>query len=192
MKKILTLAVVAIAAVCGSAKADGLYLGGNVAFMHEHNDEFSYNQLTVLPEVGYNFNDKWAVGGTVGYDYLHICNAKVDYNMFEFNPYARFTYFRTDNNLLQLFIDGGAGFGTGRASYHNDYIDDSDTAVIWNVGFRPGIAINVTDKISIVSHIGFLGYQGANNTALESGLFVRKGGFSLDSKDVTFGFYYNF
>lgn len=108
--------------------------------------------------------------------------------MFEFNPYARFTYFRTSNNLVQLFIDGGVGVGLGSVDYGDD---DSDTAVTWNVGFRPGVAFNFTDKFSVVAHVGFLGYQGANNAAFDAG-YPRKGGISFDTRDLTLGFYYNF
>lgn len=188
MKKFFTLAVVALASVFGASAGDG-YIGGSLGFMHnEEAGKVSTNEFTILPELGYNFNDKWAIGTTIGYDYTHLCGVDTDVHLFVFNPYARFTYFRTDNNLVQLFIDGGAGIGVGSVDYGDD---DSDTAVTWNVGFRPGVAFNLTDKFSVVAHIGFLGYQGANNAAFNAGN-PRKGGFMLDSNDLTLGFYFNF
>lgn len=187
MKKFLTLAVVALASVFG-VQAEGLYLGGSLGYMHNSKDHVSTNELTILPEIGYNFNDTWAVGTTVGYDYTHWCGRKTSLHLFEFNPYARFTYFRTENNLVQLFIDGGAGIGLG--TYDNDG-DDSDTAVTWNIGFRPGVAFNFTSRFSVVAHVGFLGYEGANNAAYNGGK-ARRGGLMLDGNDLTLGFYYNF
>lgn len=192
MKKILTLAVVAIASVFG-ANAEGLYVGGSLGF--EHNDQkvlghrVMTNEFTILPEIGYNLNSRWAIGTTIGYDYTHWCGEETSLHMFEFNPYARFSYFRTSNNLVQLFVDGGAGIGLGSYDYGDD--SDSHTAVTWNVGFRPGVAFNFTDKFSMVAHIGFLGYQGANNAAYDGGK-PRKGGISFDTRDLTLGFYFNF
>ncbi len=185
MKKILTLAVVALASVFG-ANAEGVYVGGS--FQHNDQEGVMTNEFTILPEIGYNFNSRWAIGTTIGYDYTHWCGRETSLHLFEFNPYARFTYFRTSNNLVQLFVDGGAGIGLGSFDYGDD---DSDTAVTWNVGFRPGVAFNFTDKFSVVAHIGFLGYQGANNAAYDAGM-PRKGGISFDTRDLTLGFYFNF
>lgn len=188
MKKFFTLATVALASVFGAQAGDG-YIGGSLGFVHEETTERQTNQLTILPELGYNFNSQWAIGTTIGYQYTHLCGRDTDAHIFKFNPYARFTYFRTGNNLVQLFVDGGAGIGIGSVSVGDN---DSDTAVTWNVGFRPGVAFNLTEKFSIVAHVGFLGYQGANNTAFNTGLYPRKGGFSVDTNDLTLGFYFNF
>ncbi len=193
MKKILTLALVAVASVFGASAGDG-YVGGAIGFTHSEgynsalDANATINEFTILPEIGYNFNSRWAIGTTIGYDYAHFCGWDMDVHMFEFNPYARFTYFRTSNNLVQLFVDGGAGIGIGCVDYGDD---DSDTAVTWNIGFRPGVAFNFTDKFSVVAHVGFLGYQGANNAAFNVGN-PRKGGISFDTRDLTLGFYFNF
>lgn len=187
MKKILTLALVAIASVFG-ANAEDIYVGGSLGFMHNDEKGTMTNEFKILPEIGYNFNSRWAVGTTIGYDYIHMCGNDTDIHVFGLDPYARFTYFRTSNNLVQLFVDGGVGIGLGAVDYGDD---DSDTLVTWNIGFRPGVAFNFTDKFSVVAHIGFLGYQGANNTAYDAGI-PRKGGISFDTNDLTLGFYYNF
>lgn len=188
MKKFLTLAVVALATVFGASAGDG-YIGGQVGFEHnEKKGSSETNQFYILPEFGYNFNKTWAVGTTIGYDYTHLNGAKIDNHMFEFNPYARYTFYRTSNNLVQLFVDGGAGIGLGWTEYDGD---DSDTAVTWNVGFRPGVAFNFTDKFSVVAHVGFLGYKGANRAAYNAG-WERNGGLFLNGNDLTLGFYYNF
>ncbi len=197
MKKILTLAVIAVASVFG-ANAEGLYIGGQLGFMHEsagakaygYDAKFDHNTFTIVPEIGYNFNDSWAVGGTIGYTYKHWCGSKTSFNMFEISPYARWSYFRTSNNLVQLFVDGGFGIGAGAYDVDVDGYK-SHTGVIWNVGFRPGIAINPTPNFSIVAHVGLLGYEGANHTAQDAG-YQSRGGLMLDSNDLTLGFYYNF
>lgn len=188
MKKIFTLAVVAIASAFAANAGNG-YIGGSLGFEHkEVKGEAQINQFTILPELGYNFNDKWAIGTTIGYQYTHFNGADTDTHLFKFDPYARFTYFRTSNNLVQLFVDGGAGIGVGSVDYGDD---DSHTMVTWNVGFRPGVAFNFTDSFSMFAHVGFLGYKGANNAAYNVGN-ERKGGIMFDTTDLTLGFYYNF
>lgn len=189
MKKIFAIAALAIAAVCGNAQAGDGYIGGSLGFMHnESYNGGTTNSFTILPEIGYNFNNRWAIGTTIGYEYTHLNGAKVNTHMFEFNPYARFTFFRTDNNLVQLFVDGGAGVGVGSVDIDGN---NSETGVIWNVGFRPGVALNFSDSFSMVAHLGMLGYEGANRNAYNAG-YNRRGGIMLDGNNVTLGFYYSF
>lgn len=185
------MAILAIASL--SASAEGLYVGGSLGYWHDSSDKnnggYTTNNLTILPEIGYNLNEKWAVGTVVGYDYTHLCNHGISVNLFQFNPYVRFTYFRTSNNFLSLFLDGTVGVGAGWASY--DEGEDSKTACTWQVGVKPGIALNFTEHFSFVTHIGLLGYEGANNAAKEAG-YSDKGGLMLNGNNLTFGFYYNF
>lgn len=188
MKKFFALAILAVASL--SASAQGFYAGGSLGFWHDSNDKGSVtNNLTILPELGYNLNNSWAVGTTIGYDYTHLCHEGTSVNLFQFNPYVRYTYFRTDNNVLSLFLDGTVGVGAGWASY--DEGEDSKTACTWQVGVKPGIAINITKHFSFVTHVGLLGYQGANNAAKDAG-YSSKGGLMLNGNNLTFGFYYNF
>lgn len=98
MKKIFAIAALAVASVFGTANAGNGYIGGSIGYMHESGNVSLFNQSTratintfnILPELGYNFNDKWAIGTTIGYEYKHFNHYKVNSHMFEFNPYARF------------------------------------------------------------------------------------------------------
>ena len=195
------LAIVTIACAFG-ASARGGYVGGSLGFAHESDSWGSTNHFSILPEVGYKFNNKWAIGTTIGYDYTHYCGEDMSTHVFQLEPYARFTFFRTSNNLVNLFVDGGLGIGVGSISYRSysyDYDsawgilpnDERETMTIFSVGFTPGIAVNLTEKFSLVAHIGFLGYRGGDSAAIEGGL-ARFGGLSLDASDIKFGFYYNF
>lgn len=190
MKKFFAMAVLAIASL--SASAEGFYAGGSLGFWHDsNNDGYTTNQLTILPELGYNLNQKWAVGTTVGYEYTHLCNHGVSSNLFQFNPYVRFTYFRTANNVLSLFLDGTVGIGAGWTSFDDDDDSDTKTACTWQIGIKPGIAVNITKSFSFVAHVGLLGYEGANNAAQAAG-YSSKGGLMLNGNNLSFGFYYNF
>lgn len=193
MKKIFTIAAVAVATLFGTvnANAEGLYVGGAIGYWHDSKDasvsDMPTNAFTIMPEVGYNINSKWAIGTQIGYDFKHICNTDADSNIFRFNPYARYTFFRTNNNLVQLFLDGTAGIGLG---WGDDWYGDH-TLVTWQVGVKPGIAVNLTKKFSVVAHVGMLGYEGANNAAKRFG-YKDQGGLLIDNTKLDFGFYFNF
>lgn len=187
MKKFITTLLLAVAAL-GTAHAEGWWVGGNVGFMHESSKAGTTNEFSLRPEVGYNFNEKWAVGGNIGYTYRNYAGQDINYNSFEIAPFARFTYYRTSNNLVQLFIDGGVNLGIGSTSYGDK---DSDTACTYGIGIKPGVAFNITDHFTIAAHLGFLGYEGANDAAKDRGAKER-GGINFDSRNLSLGFYYCF
>ncbi len=171
MKKILFLAVMAVMAI--SASAQNLYLGGSLGYNHTKTDDVKTDNFIIAPEVGYNFNETFAVGGLLSYTW-----EKDNYSMFTIEPYARYTYFRSENNLISLFVDGG--FGLGFISP-----DEGDSTTVWNIGFKPGLSLNVTEKFSFVAHVGFFGYEDFKEAGKHTGL-------GIDCNKLSFGFYYNF
>lgn len=178
MKKFLVMAFMAVMALGASAQ---VYLGGSIGYAHKTIDvedegetfEVKSDAFTIAPEIGYNLSEKWAVGAGLEYTWL-----KDAYNHFSIHPYARYTYFRTDNNLVQLFVDGGFNIGYMKP-------DGGDSECTWGIGFEPGIALNLTEKFSLVAHVGFLGYKDEKAAGKTYGL-------NLDGNDLSFGFYYNF
>ncbi len=188
MKKTIVTSMLALSAFAAPAMAGNWYAGGSIGFMHRSDKEDgTTNEFTVQPEVGYNFNDRWAFGGRVGYTYRNYAGQDVNLNIFNINPYARFTYYRTSNNLVQLFVDGTVGVGLGSTSQSGS----SGTACSYEVGLLPGIAFNITDHFTILAHLGFVGYHGANNRAKEGGE-PEYGGVNFSSKNLSVGLYYNF
>lgn len=180
MKKILTFAIALVATI--SASAEGWYAGGSVAFDRDITD--NKTEFLILPEIGYNLNEKVAIGGVLGYDHQYENGIKV--NIFKINPYIRYTYFKS--GIVNLFVDGGFEFGTGKTKFENG---SSDAANIWGIGVRPGVALNVSEKVSFVAHIGYLGYRGANDEAKAAGV-PEIFGVGLNGNDIQIGFYYNF
>ena len=188
MKKVILCAVMAIASLCASAQSD-IYVGGRVGFWHESSNKGpATNQFTILPEVGYNLSDSWAIGTQIGFNYVHNCGLKESVNLFQFNPYARYTFFKSESNFVNLFVDGTVGGGAGWTSVGDE---STKTAITYQVGLRPGIALNFDKHFSFVAHVGLLGFQGANNQAKLGG-YANQGGVMLDGNNVQFGFYYHF
>lgn len=180
MKKILAFAVMAIMTL--GASAQGWFAGGSLGLWRNATD----NETTfrIAPELGYNLNNKWAVAGEISYTYKYAGDVKS--NVFSINPYARYTYFTT--GPVNFFLDGGVGLGFGSSKLNGH---KSDTVAIYEIGFKPGIAVNVSKKVSLVAHFGFLGYRGTNNAGKLAG-YTECGGFDFSGDNLTFGFYYNF
>lgn len=175
MKKIFLVAVIAVMSLTANAQ---VYLGGAIGAWRD----FDANETSIglLPEVGYTLNDNWAIGTVIGWNYHYNDGGK--YNGLEVAPYARYTFLKFDN--VNLFLDGGFGFYTGK-------VKGFDAINEWEVGVKPGVAVNLTDKLSFVTHLGFLGYRKSDNGAL--GVFGNEGfGCTLNGNALTFGLYFNF
>lgn len=138
--------------------------------------------ITVAPEFGYTYSDHWGVGIVLDYTYKNY-HAAVS-NGFSFAPYARLTYARVADDKLGFFVDGGFAFGFVKST-------GSNTGNYYNVGFKPGIFYNFNNHWSVVTHLGFLGYEGASSVAESIG-YHRKWGLDFSSMNLNFGLYYTF
>ena len=180
MKKIMmTLAAVAMAATMNAQ----VYVGGSLGFGSvKHGD--SESTYKIIPEIGYNLNDQWAVGVKVGYQKGDASfgngeksiSQDVTTETFSVSPYARYTFLNTD--MVNLFVDGGVDFQSVK-----------DHGTVFGVGLRPGVALKASDKVSFVAHFGFVGYENFS----PKGDGDSSNAFGLDlSNNVSFGIYYNF
>lgn len=178
MKKILmTLAAVAVAATMNAQ----VYVGGSVGIASYGGDGVDEETaFKLLPEVGYNLNDEWAIGTVIGYEKNAVLGAAntVSEKAFVIAPYARYTFL--NSKYVNLFVDGGVEFKSA---------SDADATYL-GVGLKPGVAVNLSDNISFVAHAGFIGYNlvnpdGDNNNTHAWGL-------DLGSENLTFGLYFNF
>ena len=85
MKKILMTMVAAFAAVSMQAQ---VYVGGSFAIeawsSQKNAGDRSETAFKIMPEIGYNLNDQWAVGIALGYQ-KGTCN----FGNLDFNPGKR-------------------------------------------------------------------------------------------------------
>ncbi len=194
MKKVILAALVAVASLSANAQ---VYLGGTLGFQTGKVQEGADNisKFTIAPEVGYNFNEKWAVGLAIGFttqngkfDGLHpVTDAVVtdvpmsgkfakSYSTFAIAPYARWTFAKT--GIASFFLDGGFA-----AAFYNN-----DGGNVWNIGIRPGVKLSASEKVDFVAQIGTLGYSWASKKAGKGNMF----GIGVDNTTIKFGVYYNF
>ena len=111
MKKIFALALVAMMGLTANAQG---YVGGSLGFASESYDGNSETVWSIMPEIGYNLNEDWAVGLVVGYGEGKD-KTKVDgrtytdkVKTFAISPYVRYTPVKLDK--VNIFIDGGFGY----------------------------------------------------------------------------------
>ena len=179
----MTLAAVAVAA---TMNAQG-YVGGGVGFQTTSQGDNTTTIIKFQPEVGYTLDENWAVGIALGYG--HTKNAvevngietSVKTNVYGINPYARYTFAKFDK--VNLFVDGGVEYVHTKAgdAKNNQFA----------IGLKPGVAVSLTDDLSFVAHVGFLGYQ-YNKDDVDGAKAANSFGFDLDGSDLSFGVYYNF
>ncbi len=179
----MTFAVLMVA-ICANAQ---WYVGGTVGIASvgtEGGDDKT--TFKILPEIGYNLNNKWAIGTVIGYEkgtysMLNSSFANDDNtSAFTFAPYARWTFLHS--RLINVFLDMGFGITSGEAS-------DVDFTAFYT-GVQPGVAVNLNPHLSFVGKFGFLGYEsinpeGPNNNA-------HSFGFDVNGNNIQFGLYYTF
>jgi hypothetical protein len=176
MKKILmTLVAVAMATTMNAQ----WYVGGTVGYNYtkDKNTDVKSNTFVITPELGYNLNEKWAVGMKIGYAYNKVDDAKS--NEFVVNPYARYTFVKLDK--VNFFVDGG---------FEYNYVKvEDDSANGFGISFKPGVAVNLNEKVSFVAHVGNFGWASAKAKNAKS---VQSVDLGLNLTSVDFGLYYNF
>lgn len=184
MKKIMMTIAAAFVATAMNAQ---VYVGGGVGLTTTSHDGDTRTSFKIMPEIGYNLDENWAVGIAFGYaqdkNSTKVNNVEVSTKdkQFQISPYARYTFAKFNN--VNLFIDGGL-----------DYIHEDNAGDKWNtfrVGLKPGVAVNLNEKLSFVAHAGFLGYQNYKKDA-DGAKAYNSFGVGVDATDINFGLYFNF
>lgn len=181
MKKLFMMAAFAVASVAASAQ---VYVGGSVGFgssKADYDGAKAATNFTIMPEIGYNLDENWAVG--IGIGYSSEKEAEVKTEGFTIEPYARYTFAKWNN--VGLFVDGLVGYTTSKTTEDDEADIKANTL---RIGFRPGISYSPTQKLSLVATLGWAGYK---NTDLDA-YKVNSYGVNVDLSTVNFALYYNF
>ena len=191
MKKIILAAFVAVASLTANAQ---WWAGGEVGFntwktTSEGHDLGKGHEFTVAPEIGYKLNDKIDVAVLVGFTHVKNGDQLFDYefddafdyaNGFKINPYIRYTFAKAGN--FSFFGDGGFSY----ALLHPCGADKSANA--WEIAVKPGIAYALSDKVSLVAHVGCVGYQFIKWDEWKKNAFQA----GVDGNNISLGCYVNF
>ena len=131
------------------------------------------NTFIVAPEVGYLLSPKLTIAASVAFHSVVNQNSR-NFNGLVLNPYMRYIAFK--QGILLGFIDGGIDVGLG------DYEG-------FQFGFKPGVAILLTERFTVATQFGFLGYSdGKGGTGFREQGF----GFDLSGYCSTIAFFVSF
>lgn len=173
MKKIFMSFAMALVAVCASAQ---VYVGGSVGIagtkIGDGDRETTYK---FLPEIGYQFADKWAVGVEFGWakgNPVTIEGTSKFAKSFELNPYVRYTALKS--KFVDVFIDGTVGYK------HYNKVGEG-----YQFGLVPGVALNLNKTFSFIAKAGFVGYKTFDPVG--DGKSSNAFGLDLDGNNLTFG-----
>jgi hypothetical protein len=157
-----------------NAQAYKWWAGGRTSFWADDKG----TSFSLAPEVGYHLSPQFTLAASIAYRAVKFNNSdnnllKPDFSGFVVNPYVRYTAFKS--GILLGFIDGGMEFGLG----------DFDG---FQIGFKPGIALLLTNRITAATQFGFIGYNDGHGISGRT-----KGvGFDLSGYCSTIAFFYSF
>lgn len=190
MKKVILAALVAVASLSANAQ---VYLGGKLGFNvgKAGDGAETTTKFEIAPEIGYNINEKWAVGLEIGFSTQNggfntdeallpfptsATKASKSDSRFSIAPYARWTFAKT--GIASFFIDGG---------FATVFLNNS-RGNLWNISVRPGVKLSASEKVDFVAQIAALGYSWTSKNAGKMSTF----GLNVDNTAIKFGVYYNF
>lgn len=181
MKKFFITAFIALTAMAANAES---WIAGSVGIdITTPKGGDTETTISVAPEYGYSFNDKWAIGVAL-VDKVTF-EADYDVNTVSIEPFARYTFAKT--GIASFFVDGGVGFGCEYALDNEGEMLD-DTAWNLSIGFKPGIKLDITENLSLVAKLGFFGYKHDANPDDAVNYF----GLKVDGDALSFGMHWNF
>lgn len=188
----ILMAAFAVASMTANAQ---MWIGGSVGADFDHTNNLqTVSKFTLSPEVGYNLSEKLAIAMAVNYN-LRNTNPKVgtatQVHTFSIAPYARYTFAKT--GMVGFFVDGGVLCGVNRLAGHGINGDMADATLTIGAGLRPGVAVSLTDKVTFVAKLGYLGYLHEEGDYYFDGSQEarhNKFGFGIDNNSLSFGLYY--
>ncbi len=172
MKKVILAAMVAFSSLAANAQ---VWVGGSLGFdIASPEVGESTTTFTIAPEVGYTLNEKWDIAIALN-DTYKSCDGE-SANSISVEPYARYTF--AQSGKASFFVDGGFGFGREESL-------EGEEAESFHIGLRPGLKVALSEKFTLVTTTGWLGYKNVKDTK-------ETFGFNVNNNALKFGLYYSF
>ena len=185
MKKLFIAVFVALTAMAANAQS---WVGGSFGIdVVAPKGEQTVTTFSIAPEYGYSINDKWDIAvaleeETTFYD-------DYDVNVISLEPFARYTFAKA--GIASFFVDGAIGFGCEYTNYEGKMLDN----VAWgfSIGFKPGIKLEITENLALVTKFGFFGYSRfqAADEYLDATTYDSFG-LKIDGDALSFGMHWSF
>lgn len=171
------------------------YVGGSIGYSSTSYDGNTTNStISFAPEAGYAINDTWSIGVMLSYSSTtnSQSNADLTNSYFTISPYVRYSFYSLGR--LGFFCDGSVSFS--RNNIQTMKTENGETKPTDNyrngfgVALNPGISYRLSDRFSLVAHLGRLSYSSNKPDKSEAKATTT---FSLNlSNSISFGAFYNF
>ncbi|MCD7978087.1 MAG: porin family protein [Tannerellaceae bacterium] len=177
MKRLLIFSILClVGTVSMKAQETGqTWMGGGINFHVTSTDGHTNTSVGISPEIGYKFADKWAIGTEISYTHrkqYYESYGDESYNNFRIAPFLR--SYIVQKEWGSFFLDG---------SVHYSYSDFADGVHTFGLGLQPGVAIHLSERISFISKLGWLGYSYSSFDDINT----HSAGLDLNLSQVTFG-----
>lgn len=216
-KAIITLAAAACMMFAAKTASAQVYFGGSIGFtttiVTAGNTTNNGSSYKFSPEVGYQINDKIAVGGVItiqrGLPYLGsfdmndlkgfgtaYASMQADqndmggnrFNGIRFAPYFRWIF--VDTRRFDLFLDATFAYGNLSQQFrdNNNTWQDGQKFHLLEIAARPGFRLKFDGgRFSIVGRLGSLGYQNLR-LAGRTDQKISRLGLDMDTNNIMLGF----
>ena len=159
------------------------FAGGALTFWNDTKEK----KLTLdfCPEVGFLINDDFGVGLLLGYEYESESDRGVakKHHAFKVSPFLRYYYYHKEP--FNLFLDAGFGVnwanGADLDNFHGGYVEG------FEVGFRPGACVDLTEGLCLCLRFGFVGYRNDYFMGEEPGLTPNGFGIRFAPEELMIG-----
>lgn len=198
MKKLFLMAAMMVATLAANAQ---VYVGGGINFSSSkpayvkvdgESEPDATTKFGILPEVGYKLDDKLSVGIALGYE--HSKQGDVKTNGFSIAPYARYTFVKWNN--IGLFGEAQFAYSNKKETESVDMGDGKTMDVDkksngWSLGVRPGISIDLNEKLTFITKFGWLGYKSEKPSDAKGQKASSDFGFDVDATNLQFSLLFN-
>lgn len=198
MKKLFLMAAMMVATLAANAQ---VYVGGGINFSSSKpayvkvdgvSEPDATTKFGILPEVGYKLDDKLSVGIALGYE--HSKQGDVKTNGFSIAPYARYTFVKWNN--IGLFGEAQFAYSNKKETESVDMGDGKTMDVDkksngWSLGVRPGISIDLNEKLTFITKFGWLGYKSEKPSDAKGQKASSDFGFDVDATNLQFSLLFN-
>lgn len=215
MKKTFVIIAFIISTISTNAQEAGkMWIGGSLGGQYsKQGKDANLKSFNIGPEFGYILSDKLGVGIELNFGYgkaesqssfidessLWMTKSENRNRDYSINPFIRYSFLKGKHGAI--FLDGGLhyGYSFNKAStitaYYSlplgmtaptvmEYLNETKIHS-YGIGFRPGFALNLSEKVSFIGKVGILGYT--HEKEKYSKTSTNSYNLSFDMEDISLG-----
>lgn len=145
MKRFVFISLLSVLfAFSSTAQGQPMWVGGTLNISSQTVNDLTTSHSEFMPEFGYNLNDRWAVGGRMGFsfDKEEAVLGTDKTTTFSIIPFTRYTF--ASIKKFQFFGQGELPMHFFSGEFANGDSKDNESAI--GLAIRPGVAYTFNSK----------------------------------------------